>query len=122
MQDTPIFMLPPPDHQSPTHCVTHTVTHTALLSHTLHLSPNRGSRGASAVVETGVGKSTFTIREQIISAIILCLIIDRHKRDDHMGVCSTLTTNEFKKDETQTSNYMQMHIFEVAIFGVFAAS
>lgn len=34
-------------------CITQTHTHTAPMSHTLHLSPNRGSRGASAGAETG---------------------------------------------------------------------
>lgn len=55
-QDIPISTLPPPDHHRPTHCVTcaHTLAQ-ALMSHTLHLSPNRGSRGASAGAETGVG-------------------------------------------------------------------
>lgn len=44
VQDIPISRLPPSDHRGPT-C---TRSHTALLSHMLHLSPNRGSWGASA--------------------------------------------------------------------------
>lgn len=95
-QDTPISTLPPLDHPSPTHCVTQgTATYTALLSHTLHLSPNRGSRGASAITETGVLQAPFTVREQIPAAIVQFPIVDGQE-DHHMGVCSTLTTNELK--------------------------